>query len=120
MRHRSRAGISEAVVVIFVFLALALATPAFICYGLIDAKANVHWDLQNKIKAEEAQREGLVQRMRDAVEYGATGFDPDAANNDMKARTDAATKAADAVLKGSDKGDVWKSSLLRIRVTQPV
>src|SRR3972149_5272640 len=120
MRDHARAGISEAVVVIFVFLALALLAPAILCYNLIDAKRSVHADLVAKIEQEEeVVRPAVIQRLRDAVEYGATGFDPDSGNIDMKARTGAAAQAAEAFLKGGEGGDVWAGFVAEVKRAQP-
>lgn len=121
MRHSTRAGISEAVVVVFVFMALALLAPAVICYNLIDAKRSIHQDLQDKIKAEENEvRPAVLQRMRDSVEYGATGFDPESSSNDMMVRTEAARKAADAFRMGqAEGGDVWGDFLAEVKRARP-
>ena len=117
MRHRTRAGISESVVVIFVFLALALLAPAIICYNLIDAKRNIHIGLHEKIKHEEdVTHPALIQRMRDAVETGATGFDPAPEKTYMPDRTHAAKDAAALFLGGQDPaGDVWANFTAEVK-----
>lgn len=122
MRHSSRAGISEAVVVIFVFLALALLAPAVVCYNLIDAKTNIHKDLHEKIEAEGAEggkQTQLIQRMRDAVETGATGFDPQPEATYMPDRTKAAMDAAAAFLAGGEGGDVWGDFVAEVKRADP-
>jgi hypothetical protein len=101
MKHRSRAGLSEVLVVIVALAAILLAVPAVVLYNQIAAKAKVQAELRAEIKhltgVEQARRNAL----QEAVEKGASGFDPQKDTNDYVARALAAAKEIEAFRVGT-------------------